>query len=422
MANSRFTPILVFGVAAVAGLLFADDASARTRNARGRLVRAPGTSDTDALGRIRVRSDRRGREALDVLLRRLDPLAVYRLREAGSGTPLGALRTNRGGNGRLRLRNAGPGAMRLVDAPSFSGMSIEILDESGEVVLEGDCPDPGETGHAEVREAEAVFEAEGIRAAVSLRSDPRRGHERITVRVRALASSPLHLFVDDGLGTMTDLGAFDCEQDGDHEGSDGDPGTEGTRRARAGKDGDDEAGDDDGDGDGHDGDGDDADGDDGDGHDGEGDDGDDGEGDDGDGDDDGDDEGGIQECSWSADTADGDPLPFGVDGVGALGGRKFEIRDADGNVLLTGEIPGLPEASGGDDEGDDDGDACDHQDGTDVKDAAGECDGEHEDGDGDHDGEDGDDHDGEGDHEDGDDGHDGDGDDGEGDHHEDGDA
>jgi hypothetical protein len=38
-------------------------------------------------------------------------------------------------------------------------------------------------------------------------------------------------------------------------------------------------------------------------------------------------------------TADGDELPLGVDTVAELGGRAFEIRDADGNVALAGELP-----------------------------------------------------------------------------------
>lgn len=42
---------------------------------------------------------------------------------------------------------------------------------------------------------------------------------------------------------------------------------------------------------------------------------------------------------WSADSTSEEGLPLGVESVEALQGREFEVRDGEGNVLLSGELP-----------------------------------------------------------------------------------
>lgn len=47
------------------------------------------------------------------------------------------------------------------------------------------------------------------------------------------------------------------------------------------------------------------------------------------------------EWIWRASTLDGDSLPLGVIAVEELSGRDFEIRDADGAVIVAGVLPAL---------------------------------------------------------------------------------
>jgi hypothetical protein len=51
---------------------------------------------------------------------------------------------------------------------------------------------------------------------------------------------------------------------------------------------------------------------------------------------------------WYADNASGDGLPLGASSVKRLSGRAFEVRDGEGTVLLSGELPALEEVEGGD--------------------------------------------------------------------------
>lgn len=51
------------------------------------------------------------------------------------------------------------------------------------------------------------------------------------------------------------------------------------------------------------------------------------------------------EAEWELHSNDGDRLPFGVASAGDLEGFRVEVRDGlDGTVLLTGSLPGLPDA------------------------------------------------------------------------------
>jgi hypothetical protein len=335
------------GAVLAAMVLLAGDAGARPRQAQGVLTRiAP---QGDAVGRVHVRTVRHGRQSLDLRVRRLDPQSIFGVRTAGSGTTLGDLPTNPRGDGRLRLRPSRRGPA----GPPFAGQTLEVVDPDGNVVLQGEVPDPGADAPREAQFGFAFVQGVGIQGYVSLQSNPRKGRERITVEVRgsADAGAPA-LFLADGDGVLQDMGAFLCGDDGQNDGE---------NESESGDDRDDQddaAGSDltaNG-GDGEQDDADDGDEDDANGQD----------GDDEDGGDDGMDDGG---CSWSADTGRGDPLPFGVLTVGELAGRAFEIRDGAGNVLLAGEIPELRSR------GDDDGEADDQDD-----EAAGDDDQEGDDG------------------------------------------
>ncbi len=430
MRKARILSLALVGAAAA--LVAAPGSEARSRYARSSFVRSDVAADATG-GRLRVREGRAGRESVSLRLRGLEPLSRYRVKDRDAGTTLGSVTTNPAGGGSWRTRDRDPGYR-------FAGLALQVVDDgTGDVVLEGRVPD---AGHAGVREARAVFEAAGLRAVLGLRSDPRRGSERMRLEVAGLqADGSFSLFLDDGTGALVEVGALLCGDDADHddgddndgddgqEADDGD-GTDGGDRAAAlngrrmkshpeqdgdddasGGDGDDEAGDDDGGNEngGNDGEDDDGD-DDGDDDDGGNDDADDENEADGE-DDDADEDG--SECGWEVDTRDGDALPFGALTVEELVGRRFEIRDAQGSTLLDGEVPGLPEEDDREEEGGHEGDEGGDDDGDDDANGdedGGDDSGDDADGDGeDHEDEGGDEDSGEGDGENHDEGNGGDG-------------
>jgi len=383
----RFSSVAAVGCA-VAGLLtFADDASARRRTAVASLTRTEGSLEEDASGRLRVRAIRGRRQAVVVKVRRLDPRAEYEIREVAGGALLADLRTNRAGNGRRRLRSD-----RLPEGvpPVLAGVAIEVIDaETREVVLEGEMPDgPGEGG---VREGSAVFESDaGARGVMSVRSDPRIDRDRIVLEVTGLdAAGRFVLFMENDDGVLDDVAVLD-RVGGDDDGEDGDgehedDGEDG-RDGEDGEDADEHEGEDTEEheeSDGHDDDGHDDDGHDdeeqdeehrdkGSGHDG-------------------------ATFRWAADTHEGAPLPFGADHVADLEGRAFEVRNAEGETVLRGEVPVAHEVGRGHDDDDGDGDHDGEHDGDgEGEDAEENHEDEHQDGEDAHEGED--DQDGEDEH------------------------
>ncbi len=120
--------------------------------------------------------------------------------------------------------------------------------------------------------------------------------DELEIKVKGLgADASYGVYLDDGSGALTDVGAIDTNGDGEgkleFEGAavtDGSDGTDGTDGGGSVPDGDDDDGDDDGD-----------------------------------------------------DDDDELPLPFGVENADQLAGRAIEIRDADGNVVLAGLTPDL---------------------------------------------------------------------------------
>jgi hypothetical protein len=269
--------------------------------------------------------------------------------------------TNRRGSGSIRLRNA----------TDLAGATLEVVDEdTGDTVLDGQAPDPSVT-HDAVREAELVMEGTGVRAVLDLRSDQTSGSERMVLEAGLPADGSFDLFMDDGTGVMTDVGTLTLGSGDGNHGLFHHSAHHSANHVR-------DHGTDTGSGDSNTGSGD-ANGD-------TGDTGDTGSGDtDGDNEDSGDDDDnggtdttGVAVFSWSVDTADGTKLPFEAATLDDLAGRAIEIRDADGNAVLSGEVPVLTDSQdedGTDDGNDNGGDTGDHQDTGDNQDT-----GDHQDG------------------------------------------
>jgi hypothetical protein len=308
-----------FAAIALAALVLVPS-NAEARRGRGHrpagasLTRPPGAPDGDAAGAMRAQSARSG-ERLSVRVRGLDAYHAYDLRTTASGTPLGSLETNR----------RGAASLRLLLAADAGGTAVEVVDaDTGETVLDGECPDTDDS-HDFVRRARVELEGAGAHGVLCLRSNATTGSQRIRLKAFLAAGGTYSLFMDDGTGALVEVAVLTAEGDGDDADDDEDG---------------DEAGDDDAD--------DDVQG---------SDDADDGDDDDqGDEDDDGLD---LALFTWAIDTADGTALPFGAASLDDLAGRTFEIRDASGAVILSGEVPVLLDRHD-DDDGDEDEDG-DHQ-------------------------------------------------------------
>jgi hypothetical protein len=156
-----------------------------------------------------------------------------------------------------------------LDAESLDGLvghGFEVRDHEGHAVLHGEVPHfrehedgDGEEPPAEVQEGGAEFSSDGgAHAAIWIRSDPAHGSERLALKASGLGDGTFHLFMADGEEGMDDVAALAL--DGEY-------------------------------------------------------------------------------LWYWVDTAQGGVLPFGVESVGSLSGRAFQIRDAEGHVRLVGEVP-----------------------------------------------------------------------------------
>ncbi len=292
--------LLLAATGALAFLGAPTDADAGPRS--GRLSRTGLTAPEDASGRVRLQRPGRRAAALLVRIRNMDPDSRYGVRDAQGGGSLGSVPTDDSGRGRLRLSSDDvPGGR----ATLLSGMELEVVHEStGEVVLEGRVENhDANDGHdgrdgggdaSSVREAAAVYEAEGgVRAALWMRSDPEHGSESMALRVSGLSEEGTYtLFLSDGADGMDEVADLALD--------DNDFTCEATDRE------------------GHE----------------------------------------TVVCEghlyweWDVDTADGEELPGGAESLDDLVGRRLEVRDGEGNVILDGEVPHFreetPDDGGGD--------------------------------------------------------------------------
>ena len=110
-------------------------AAAKSPNARSLdLVRTAEASDTDALGDLRLRNNRKG-ETGRLRLSNLEPRTWYEVVDAASGDVLGEVRTNRRGKAKMKLRHRALSGKTRFDVPD----SIEVRHrDTGETLLRVD--------------------------------------------------------------------------------------------------------------------------------------------------------------------------------------------------------------------------------------------------------------------------------------------
>jgi hypothetical protein len=292
------------------------------------LTLGPGGSGTDAEGRIQIKQRRRG-ERLKIRLDNLEPRTDYELRDGSTEEVLGTIRTDRRGRGKKTLRSSA--------GESMAGLRLEVCEPgSDDPVLEGTVPGddsgmPWFDGSYSIGTVSTDPDA-AVQVSITLSSTTMKegAHRDGTYESISLFVGPGGYWVmEDGnagepgepVSIPGPVTFWIAGRDGDLvkvatiEESDGGvyvplPGVVDNLGDRmpffdgtypdGGNDGGDHGGD-----------------------------------------------GTIypqpEFFSWYADNTTEDGLPLGVDRVGDLSGRAFEVRDGEGHVLLDGVLPELEE-------------------------------------------------------------------------------
>ncbi len=106
-------------------------AGAGTNTRSIELVRDADARDPDAVGNLRVKTNRKG-EIGTLKLRRLEPRTWYAVRDAATGEVLGEVRTNRRGKAKLRIRHRASSGKAGFDVPD----EIEVVErDTGNTLL-----------------------------------------------------------------------------------------------------------------------------------------------------------------------------------------------------------------------------------------------------------------------------------------------
>lgn len=127
------------------------------------LLLPPDASPTpDASGRIRAKA-RDGRHTLEVRVRDLleeQTFTVCATNEAGDSETIGAITTNEGGNGTLKLDTSKDDALPFGagSVAEIAGVTVDVKNADGEVVLSGAIPNVGEQAPAPADEIEVEFD------------------------------------------------------------------------------------------------------------------------------------------------------------------------------------------------------------------------------------------------------------------------
>ncbi len=339
------------------------EASAKAKSAKSDLGLGPAGDGTGARGSIQFKPSRGG-DRVRLRLRNLLPKTRYEVRDGLTGSVLAGVRTNRLGKVKASFR-----ADRLPngDTLGLAGLPVEVCVAGTDgAVLEGTVPgdsqgnDDGCAPWTDFTYSTGTVSTDpdaAVQVSLTLTSQSSQDLETPLDSMSLFVGpggfdfygnadhtmdipGPVTLWIADGEEGLQQVASIDANScDGEFGTDDGDNsnlvGPDGTatkdtsgprhgrkhhRHSTQGDRGGDGTGTGDGTGDGN-----------GDGNDGG----------------DGGDQGGGDFCYsyyfWYADNYEKDTLPFGVTTVAALVGRAFEVRDADGTVLLSGTLPELEE-------------------------------------------------------------------------------
>ena len=218
-------PVIVAGLALACSLVAAPTAEAGWEKAQAMLVRPAAGVDADAKGTLEIRiKDNDGRERFRVKAKRVDAMLVHDLyleTAPGSGLFDFVASLDPKDDDELKLDldthdgDALPGG--VASTADLEGRLVEIR-LGADVVLHALVPaydDHEKLKGKDDLELPLAPADEDVDGRIKVEDKQKKDDQKLEVKVKHLPLGPaaFHLFMDDGLGTLTDLGAFELDDD-----------------------------------------------------------------------------------------------------------------------------------------------------------------------------------------------------------------